>query len=150
MNVDQRIHDKGRVLDQFCVKGPFLDRLKVRLLWALSLYSGLHVGIEQGAAPVGGADLGSGQAAGSAQVCAGERCAVKVGITQDGAGQHCSLQVCGLQIGIQKDRAFEFGSVQIGLGQFRGRQVGLLQIGERKDALLQLGVAQVGERQVGA
>jgi hypothetical protein len=56
------------------------------LLRALGLHRGLHVEVEQGAAPVGGANLGCGQAAGSAKIRAGEPRAVKVSVTQDGAG----------------------------------------------------------------
>ena len=57
-----------------------------RLLRAQDLHGGLHLEVEQRAAPVGGADLSRGQAAGSAEIRAGERRAVKVGVTQDGAG----------------------------------------------------------------
>jgi len=82
-----------------------------RLLRALRLDGGLHVGIEQSAMPVGRADLGGGQAAGSAEVCARETCAMEVGIAQDGTGKQRALQVSGLQVGIEKDRAFELGAI---------------------------------------
>src|ERR1700722_7069103 len=86
---------------------------RLTLLRALGLEGGLHVGVEEGAAPFGGAELGGGQAASTAQVCTRERGVADVGVAKNCARQECALQIGAGQIGVEQDGTFHLRATEL-------------------------------------
>ena len=90
------------------------------LLRALGLKGGFHVGVEEGATPFGGAELCGSQAAGTAQVRAGESGVANVGVAENSACKERALQIGAVQIGVEENSAFHLSATEPGLRHFCG------------------------------